>query len=235
MKKIMKLFVAVSVICFMMASVTGCGKKNTENETGGKVVVNETKSTAETKKASETESVEPETKPAFEETKPDVSVSVPEELDSMRPILLGLCKTMAGGNPYDSSNSEFFWNSIYAAINGNSWLHPDISLSDDGNGYQVPREVMSEYAEAMFAGNSALSEIPSSIGGIEYVVDTDCYMIYSSEGYVGSMDFTEIQETANGYVVDVAFTTKSGSVETHEFVLTSGGYGAFPCSVNSVE
>ena len=77
MKKIMKLFVAVSVICFMMASVTGCGKKNTENETGGKVVVNETKSTAETKKASETESVEPETKPAFEETKPDVSVSVP--------------------------------------------------------------------------------------------------------------------------------------------------------------
>lgn len=116
MKKIMKLFVAVSVICFMMASVTGCGKKNTENETGGKVVVNETKSTAETKKASETESVEPETKPAFEETKPDVSVSVPEELDSMRPILLGLCKTMAGGNPYDSSNSEFFWNSIYAAI-----------------------------------------------------------------------------------------------------------------------
>ena len=49
------------------------------------------------------------------------------------------------------------------------------------------------------------------------------------------MDFTEIQETANGYVVDVAFTTKSGSVETHEFVLTSGGYGAFPCSVNSVE
>lgn len=164
-----------------------------------------------------------------------MSVSVPEELDSMRPILLGLCKTMAGGNPYDSSNSEFFWNSIYAAINGNSWLHPDISLSDDGSGYQVPREVMSEYAEAMFAGNSALSEIPSSIGGIEYVVDTDCYMIYSSEGYVGSMDFTEIQETANGYVVDVAFTTKSGSVETHEFVLTSGGYGAFPCSVNSVE
>ena len=52
---------------------------------------------------------------------------------------------------------------------------------------------------------------------------------------MGSMDFTEIQETANGYVVDVAFTTKSGSVETHEFVLTSGGYGAFPCSVNSVE
>lgn len=38
MKKIMKLFVAVSVICFMMASVTGCGKKNTENETGEKLL-----------------------------------------------------------------------------------------------------------------------------------------------------------------------------------------------------
>lgn len=235
MKKIVKLIVAVSVLCLMTASLAACGKKNTENESGGKVVINETKASSESTEAAETESIEPETKPAFEESKPEVSVSVPEELDSMRPILLGLCKTMAGGNSYDSSNTEFFWNSIYAAINGNSWLHPDISLSDDGSGYQVPREVMSEYAEAMFAGNSALPEIPSSIGGIEYVVDTDCYMIYSAEGYTGSMDFTEIEETDNGYEVDVAFTTKGGSVETHTFMLTGGGYGAFPCSVNSVE
>ena len=137
MKKIMKLLVVISIVCLSMTALAACGKKNTEKESVGKVVVDETKSTTASTKASESESVEPETKPAFEETKPEVSVSVPEELDSMRPILLGLCKTMAGGNAYDSSDSEFFWNSIYAAINGNSWLHPDISLSDDGSGYDV--------------------------------------------------------------------------------------------------
>lgn len=236
MKKFMKMICMASFFCLMMAALAACGKKDTVDETKGNVVIDENKTTTATKEsATETESEEPTTKPPFEETKADVSVSVPAELDSMRPILMGICKTMAGGNTYDSSNSEFFWNSIYSAINGSSWIHPDISLSDDGSGYQVPREVMSEYAEAMFAGNSMLPDVPSSVGGIEFVVDTDCYNIYSSEGYTGSMDFTEIEETDNGYEVQVAFTTRSGSVETHTFILTSGGYGAFPCAVNSVE
>lgn len=108
-------------------------------------------------------------------------------------------------------------------------------MSDDGSGYMVPRETLAEYAEAMFAGDSAIPEIPSTMGGIEFDVDSDCYILYSSEGYLGSMEFTEIEETDNGYEATVAFTTKSGNVENPiTFIMTSGGYGTFPCAVNAV-
>ena len=234
MKKFVKMIHTVTMVGLIMAAVAACGKKDTGNESSGNIVINETQSVAQTEAETETAETGDETKPPFEETKAEVMVSVPAEVDTMRPILLGICKTMSGGRAYDPSDSEFFWNSIYASINGSSWVHPDISLSDSGGGYMVPREVMAEYAEAMFAGNSAIPDIPESVGGIEFDVDADSYVLYSSEGYLGSMEFTEIEETDNGYEATVAFTTKSGNVETHTFIMTSGGYGTFPCAVNAV-
>lgn len=234
MKKFVKMISTVTVVCLIMAAVAACGKKDTGNESSGNIVIKETQSVAQTETETETAETGDETKPPFEETKAEVMVSVPAEVDTMRPILLGICKTMSGGRAYDPSDSEFFWNSIYASINGSSWVHPDISLSDSGSGYMVPKEVMAEYAEAMFAGNSAIPDIPGSVGGIEFDVDADSYVLYSSEGYLGSMEFTEIEETDNGYEAAVAFTTKSGNVETHTFIMTSGGYGTFPCAVNAV-
>ena len=234
MKKFVKMISTVTMVCLIMAAVAACGKKDTGNESSGNIVINETQSVAQTEAETETAETGDETKPPFEETKAEVVVSVPAEVDTMRPILLGICKTMSGGRAYDPSDSEFFWNSIYASINGSSWVHPDISLSDSGSGYMVPKEVMAEYAEAMFAGNSAIPDIPASVGGIEFDVDADSYVLYSSEGYMGSMEFTEIEETDNGYEATVAFTTKSGNVETHTFIMSSGGYGTFPCAVNAV-
>lgn len=234
MKKFVKMISTVTMVCLIMAAVAACGKKDTGNESSGNIVINETQSVAQTEAETETAETGDETKPPFEETKAEVVVSVPAEVDTMRPILLGICKTMSGGRAYDPSDGEFFWNSIYASINGSSWVHPDISLSDSGSGYMVPKEVMAEYAEAMFAGNSAIPDIPASVGGIEFDVDADSYVLYSSEGYMGSMEFTEIEETDNGYEATVAFTTKSGNVETHTFIMTSGGYGTFPCAVNAV-
>ncbi len=234
MKKFVKMIRTVTMVGLIMAAVAACGKKDTGNESSGNIVINETQSVAQTEAETETAETGDETKPPFEETKAEVMVSVPAEVDTMRPILLGICKTMSGGRAYDPSDSEFFWNSIYASINGSSWVHPDISLSDSGSGYMVPKEVMAEYAEAMFAGNSAIPDIPESVGGIEFDVDADSYVLYSSEGYLGSMEFTEIEETDNGYEATVAFTTKSGNVETHTFIMTSGGYGTFPCAVNAV-
>lgn len=236
MKKFVKMISTVTVMCLLMASLAACGKKDSGKDTSGNIVIDETQDKETTDSASESETSEKvdETKPPFEETKAEVTISVPDEVDTMRPILVGICKTMGGGRAYDGSDSAFFWDSIYAAINGGSWIHPDISMSDDGSGYMVPKEVMSEYAEAMFAGNSAIPEVPSTVGGIEFDVDSDCYILYSSEGYLGSMEFTEIEETDNGYEATVAFTTKSGNVETHTFIMTSGGYGTFPCAVNAV-
>ena len=234
MKKFVKMIRTVTMVGLIMAAVAACGKNDTGNESSGNIVINETQSVAQTEAETETAETGDETKPPFEETKAEVMVSVPAEVDTMRPILLGICKTMSGGRAYDPSDSEFFWNSIYASINGSSWVHPDISLSDSGSGYMVPKEVMAEYAEAMFAGNSAIPDIPESVGGIEFDVDADSYVLYSSEGYLGSMEFTEIEETDNGYEATVAFTTKSGNVETHTFIMTSGGYGTFPCAVNAV-
>lgn len=233
MKKFVKMIGTVTVMCLLMASLAACGKKDKEKESSGNIQIKETQSEAQTESETAIETVD-ETKPPFEETKPAVTISVPAEVDTMRPILLGICKTMSGGRTYDGSDSAFFWDGIYAAINGGSWIHPDISMSDDGSGYMVPRETLAEYAEAMFAGNSAIPEIPSTMGGIEFDVDSDCYILYSSEGYLGSMEFTEIEETDNGYEATVAFTTKSGNVETHTFIMTSGGYGTFPCAVNAV-
>lgn len=236
MKKFVKMISTVTVMCLLMASLAACGKKDSGKDTSGNIVIDETQDKETTESASETETSEKvdETKPPFEETKAAVTISVPDEVDTMRPILVGICKTMSGGRAYDGSDSAFFWDSIYAAINGGSWIHPDISMSDDGSGYMVPKEVMAEYAEAMFAGNSAIPEVPSAVGGIEFDVDSDCFILYSSEGYLGSMEFTEIEETDNGYEATVAFTTKSGNVETHTFIMTSGGYGTFPCAVNAV-
>ena len=179
MKKFVKMISTAAVMGLLMASLAACGKKETGNETSGNIVINET----QTKNTTEASKEVDETKPPFEETKTEVTISVPDEVDTMRPILLGICKTMSGGRVYDGADSEFFWNSIYAAINGSNWIHPDISLSDDGSGYMVPKEVMAEYAEAMFAGNSGIPEIPATVGGIEFDVDTDCYVLYSAEGY----------------------------------------------------
>lgn len=210
MKKFVKMISTVTVMCLLMASLAACGKKDSGKDTSGNIVIDETqdKEAKESTSESETSGKADETKPPFEETKAEVTISVPAEVDTMRPILLGICKTMSGGRAYDGSDSTFFWDGIYAAINGGSWIHPDISMSDDGSGYMVPRETLAEYAEAMFAGDSAIPEIPSTMGGIEFDVDSDCYILYSSEGYLGSMEFTEIEETDNGYEATDCFYNK---------------------------
>ena len=148
MKKFVKMISTVTIMCLLMASLAACGKKETGNETSGNIVINETQTKEQTEGTTEASEEINETKPPFEETKAEVTISIPDEVDTMRPILLGICKTMSGGRAYDGGDSEFFWNSIYAAINGSSWIHPDISLSDDGSGYMVPKEAMAEYAEA---------------------------------------------------------------------------------------
>ena len=241
MKKILKGIYTTSAICMLIFAMTACESDETVNESGNTVVIEtgkkddkETEQNIETEKDTESTAVE-ETKPFFEETNADSNVTLPEEIDMMRPILLGLCKSMSGGNAYNPADPGFFWNSIYDAINGGNWLHPHIALSEDGSGYVVPKEVMSEYAEAMFAGNSSLVEIPQTLGGIEFNVDLDSYILYSSEGYTGTMDFTSVEQTADGYIIGTAFTTRNGNVEDHTFILTSGGTGAFPCAVTRVE
>lgn len=239
MKRFLKTFSILTITCLVIASAAGCKGKNQETNASGSVAVNETKK--ETQKESETEKTTstesestPETKPFFEESRPAIDIEIPDDVENMRPLLTGLCKTMAGGKTYDGSNSEFLWESLYAAINGSDWIHPQIRLSDDGSGYVVPGGVMSEYASAMFGGKGDLTDIPASMGGIEFNGDIDSYIVYSSDGYSGYMDITAVNETADGYEVSVAFTTKKGSVENHTFALSKGGAGSFPCSITGV-
>ncbi|MEE1243811.1 hypothetical protein [Frisingicoccus sp.] len=227
MKKIMRILGVLFISCFMLTSLAACKDDAVDTTSSETSPVTEKETVVETE-------TEPETKPFFEESRAEVEVEVPSEVDTMRPILLALCKTMTGGTSYDGSDPEFFWESIYAAINGSTWVHPGIRLSDSGSGYFVPREVMAEYAEAMFTQNSSLKDIPESMGGIEFDVDEDGYVIYGSDGYMGVMDIIEVEETATGYEVTTAFNTKSGNVESHTFILTSGGQGVFPCGVKGV-
>lgn len=121
MKKFVKMIGTVTVMCLLMASLAACGKKDKEKESSGNIQIKETQSEAQTESETAIETVD-ETKPPFEETKPAVTISVPAEVDTMRPILLGICKTMSGGRAYDGADSTFFWDGIYAAINGGSWI-----------------------------------------------------------------------------------------------------------------
>lgn len=99
-------------------TLAACGKKDSGKDTSGNIVIDETqdKEAKESTSESETSGKADETKPPFEETKAEVTISVPAEVDTMRPILLGICKTMSGGRAYDGSDSTFFWDGIYAAI-----------------------------------------------------------------------------------------------------------------------
>lgn len=224
MKKIMQTIGILTITCLMMVSLAACG--------------GDTKETVESS-ATEEESIsltetESETKPYFEESRDMVAVEVPSEVDAMRPIMNGLCKAMTGGGTYEPSDSLFFWEAIYSSINGNTWVHPDVSLSDDGAGYMVPKNAMEEYAAAMFADAGELPDIPSSMGGIEYIAEEESYMLYSAGGYVGSMDIVAVEAASDGYEVSVAFNTKNQNVENYTFVMTNDGAGSFPCRIKGL-
>ena len=110
MKKFVKMISTAAVMGLLMASLAACGKKETGNETSGNIVINETQTKEQNESTTGASKEVDETKPPFEETKTEVTISVPDEVDTMRPILLGICKTMSGGRVYDGADSEFFWN-----------------------------------------------------------------------------------------------------------------------------
>lgn len=222
MKRMKKTIGVLAIIGLVMMSVIGCGGKD-QAETQAVPATDET--------ILETED---ETKPYFEETRAEVQVEVPDEVDAMRPILNGLCKALTGGGIYDPSDAMFYWEAVYSSINGNTWIHPDISLADNGAGYMVPKAVMEEYAAAMFADVSEIPELPSNMGGILYIEEEESYMLYSAGGFVGNMDITAVEAEDNAYKVTVAFQTKTGAIENYNFNLSSGGTGSFPCAVHGL-
>ena len=222
MKRMKKTIGVLALVGLMMMTMIGCGDKNqkeSQMNTSAEETIQET---------------EDETKPYFEETRADVQVEVPSEIDAMRPILNGLCKALTGGGIYDPSDAMFYWEAIYSSINGNTWVHPDISLADNGAGYMVPKAVMEEYAAAMFADVSALPELPSNMGGIQYIEEEESYMLYSAGGFVGNMSIVAIESVDETYKVTVAFQTKTGAVENYSFNLSSGGTDSFPCAVHGL-
>lgn len=221
MKKFKRAIGVLTIIGLMMMSLTGCGGKETE-ETKESFVSEETVQNTES---------EPETKPYFEEERDKIEVEVPSDVDAMRPIMSGLCKAMTGGTSYDPSDSLFYWEALYSSINGSTWVHSEISLADNGTGYMVPKNVMEEYAAAMFADGSTMPEIPSSMGGLEYIAEEESYMLYSAGGYVGNMDIVAIENIDNGYEVSVAFNTKNGNVENYTFAMSANQSGSFPCAI----
>ncbi len=222
MKRMKKTIGVLTIIGVMIMSMIGCGGKD-QPETQTDTVTDET--------VIETED---ETKPYFEETRADVQVEVPDEVDAMRPILNGLCKALTGGGNYDPSDAMFYWEAVYSSINGNTWVHPDISLADNGAGYMVPKAVMEEYAAAMFADVSELPELPSNMGGIQYIEEEESYMLYSAGGFVGNMDIVAVETAEEAYKVTVAFQTKTGAIENYSFNLSNDGTGSFPCAVHGL-
>ncbi len=234
----MKRFVKICVLGLCLAMLTACGDRNHSDETETKHITVDEQTTSESESGSAAQTGEEtvaETQPETSEAETTEQIQVPEEVDSMRPLMLGLCKEMARGSTYDPSDSAFFWNGIYASINDGSWVHPDISLSDDGTGYMVPKEVMAEYANAMFSGTEILPDIPDTVGGISYDDDFGGYQLMSAESYSGTLDITNVEDTADGYTVTVAYTDRSGAVTPFTFTMTSGGSGAFACSIHNVE
>lgn len=224
MKKNKKQICRLIMMCFVVISLSACGNKET-NESKETTVGEETVLETET---------EEETRPYFEETHDVIDVDIPTEVDGMRPIMTGLCKAMTGGTVYDSSDALFYWEALYSSINGNTWVHPDISLSDNGAGYMVPKNVMEAYAKAMFDDVDGLLEIPETMGGIEFVEEEDSYMLYSAGGYVGNMEITSVETTENGYDVSVAFHVKNGNVERYTFHMINEEIEPFSCAVTGV-
>ena len=212
----MKRFVKICVLGLCLAMLTACGDRNHSDETETKHITVDEQTTSESESGSAAQTGEEtvaETQPETSEAETTEQIQVPEE----------------------ASDSAFFWNSIYASINDGSWVHPDISLSDDGTGYMVPKEVMAEYANAMFSGTEILPDIPDTVGGISYDDDFGGYQLMSAESYSGTLDITNVEDTADGYTVTVAYTDRSGAVTPFTFTMTSGGSGAFACSIHNVE
>lgn len=219
MKKNTKKIGVLMLASLMIFNGTACGKETKESEHTG-----------------ETQTIETElvTKPYFEETREEIELDVPSDVDAMRPILFGLCKAMTKGASYEPTDAAFFWNALYASINGNTWIHPDIALSDDGAGYTVPKAVMEEYAHAMFSDVNELLELPSTVAEIAYDEANESYIVYSAGGISGTMDIVAFEETENGYEVSVAFNGKNGVIENHTVLMTNDGSGSFPCAVYQV-
>lgn len=217
MKKIKRTIGLLTIMCFISISFTACGGNN----------VPENKDTVVEEESIPVKETEEETKPYFEETRDAVDVEVPDEVDGLRPIMFGLCKAMTGGGTYNPADNLFYWEALYSAINGNTWVHPDISLADNGAGYMVPKVVMEAYAKAMFADASTLPEIPSNMGGIQYVEEEDSYMLYSAGGYVGNMEIEAVESKDDGYSVSVAFYVKNGNIERYTFQMRAEGTEPF--------
>ena len=224
MKKIKRTIGILTIMCFMAISFTACGDKdipeNNETTTEGETF-------AETQK-------EEETKPYFEETHEIIDVDVPTEVDGMRPVMNGLCKAMTGDGAYDPTDDLFYWEALYSSINGNTWIHPEISLADNGAGYMVPEHVMEEYAKAMFGNETVLPEIPENMGGVQYVEEENSYMLYSAGGFVGNMEIESVEVLETGYNVSVAFYVKNGNIERYTFQMSNETAGSFGCMIIGV-
>lgn len=224
MKKYNKILSSLAIACLLTSTLNGCGN-NTLKESETKAAQEETL---------QMEDSNEETLENADGAGEDVLVEIPNEVDGMRPILKGLCKVLTRGKTYDSSNANFYWEALYAAINGSTWIHPDIRLSDTGAGYLVPESALEEYAKAMFGDSTSIPELPSTVGGIEYDEEEEAYLFYSAGGLTGSMDIMAVDTTEDGYKVSVAFHTKKDAIENYTFNLSSGASGTFSCTVLGV-
>lgn len=144
-------------------------------------------------------------------------------IDNMMPVLDSLTRFMVENEtPYNPNDKEVFWTALSYIINNYGTSHPFVESYPDGT-IVAKRQVVQEYASAMFYDYNDLLEIPDSLEGfVTYDKDYDAYSFAGSDRSESEVSIVDSTDNKDG---TITVTTSLGGEHVNcIFTLVSNPY-----------
>ena len=174
-----------------------------------------------------------------------LDISMPDHMEAMTSIFDSLMRCiMENQTEYNPEDDAFYWNAIYYAVGAYGDLHGLCEVKD--NELSAPKQVVAEYATALFYDFRDLPDIPEqNKNNIRYVDEEENY--YFTLGDIGLSNTRIIQceagEEEGTYVIYAQLydVVDKETIGTYRFVVRPNAYvdgitdPVFYYSVDSVE
>ncbi len=195
MKKKVLMFVILTLGCVLY----GCGKKEEiVQPTTDSIITSETVASEMNQSDSEEEVT------GIMKEDPGAVMSLENNLENMLMPMDALMMCMVENNyEYNVSDPTVFWASLYYML-GNYGTKRDL-VTVGNSDMTVPRQVVQEYATALFADYEELPEIPENLkAAIHYEEDSDSYIVSLGDRGMSQSKVVDYADNGDGTYTVVA-------------------------------
>ena len=150
------------------------------------------------------------------------------KLGSMTFIIDSVARTMSGtSQSYNASDPFFFWITIFNMASNHALGSNSAVVKDEKAGtISVPLTVITEYANACFAGISAVPALPDNFGAVSLDKNTGLYVMRYSDLAVSTSTIYKAVNSDGTYTLRISFLPNGGSAYTYDLILVNNTSGS---------